>query len=66
MLVRMWRKGNTLALLMGMQSGATTLKNNMEVAQKVKNRATLRYSNCPARYLPKGYKITDLKGTRAP
>ena len=36
MLARMWRKGNPLTLLMGMQAGAATLENSMEVPQKVK------------------------------
>ena len=34
-------KGEPSTLLVGMQTGATTLENNMEVPQKVKNRATL-------------------------
>ena len=38
MLERMWRNRNPLALLVGMQSGAATLKGSMEVPQKVKNR----------------------------
>ena len=38
MLVRMWRKGNPLTLLVGMQTGAATLENSMEVPQTVKNR----------------------------
>jgi len=37
----MWRKGNHLALLVGMQTGVATVENSMEVPQKVKNRATL-------------------------
>ena len=41
MLVRMGRKGNPLTLLVGMQAGAATLENSMEVPHKVKNRATL-------------------------
>ena len=57
-----WRKGNTLALLVGMQTGAATLENSMEVPQKVKNRTTLQSSNSTIRYLPEGYKNTDLKG----
>ena len=40
MLVRMWRKGNPLTLLVGMQTGAATL-GNMEFPQKVKNRTIL-------------------------
>ena len=41
MLVGMRRKGNPPTLLVGMQAGATSLENNMEVPQKVKNRTTL-------------------------
>ena len=37
MLVRMWRKGNPSALLVGMQTGAATVENNMEFPQKTKN-----------------------------
>ena len=38
MLVRMWRNGNPLALLVGMQTGAAALENSVEVPQKIKNR----------------------------
>ena len=62
MLVRMWRKGNPLALLVQMQTGAATLRNSMEVPQKVKSRTVLWPSNCTPRHLLKGYKSTDLKG----
>ena len=41
MLVRMWSNGNPLALLVGMQTGAATLENSVEVPQKIKNRPTL-------------------------
>ena len=41
MLARMQRNGNSLALLTGMQTGAATLENSMEVSQKVTNRAAL-------------------------
>ena len=36
MLVRMWRKGNPPTLLVGMQAGAATLENSMEVPQNLK------------------------------
>ena len=36
----MWRKGNPLALLVGMQTGAATVENSMDSPQKVKNRTT--------------------------
>ena len=41
MLARMRRKRISFALLVGMQSGAATLENSMEVPQKIKNRTTL-------------------------
>ena len=36
-LVRMWRKGNPFALLVGMQTGAATVESIMEFAQKAKS-----------------------------
>ena len=36
MLERMWRNGNPLALLVGMQTGAAALENSMKVLQKLK------------------------------
>ena len=62
MLVRMWRKGNPLTLLVGRQTVAATLENSMEVPQEVKNRATLQPRNCTTSYLPQRYKGIDLKG----
>ena len=59
MLERMWRNGNALALLVGVQTGAATLENSVEVPQKIKNRTTLQPSNCTARNLPKGYRSAD-------
>ena len=56
MLERMQRKRSPLALLLGMQTGAATLENSMEVPQKVKIRVTLLPSNCTTRYLLKGFK----------
>ena len=44
MLVRMWRKVNPRALLVGMQTGTATVENSMEVPQKSKNRTTLLIS----------------------
>ena len=62
MLARMWRNGNPLALLVGMQTGAATLENNVEFPQKIKNRSTLKLSNSTARNLPKGYRSADAQG----
>ena len=36
-LVRMWRKGNPRALLVGMQIYAATVESSMEIPQKIKN-----------------------------
>ena len=36
MLVRMWRKGNSCALLVGMQTGAATVENSMDFLKKLK------------------------------
>ena len=40
-LERMWRKGNPLTLLVGIQVSTATLENSMEVPPKNKNRTTL-------------------------
>ena len=55
------KKRNTLALLVGMQTGAAALENSVEVPQKVKNKSTLRPSSCTTRYFPKGYINADSK-----
>ena len=36
MLVRMWRKGNSCAAFMGMQTGAATMENSMRFIRKLK------------------------------
>ena len=41
MLERMQRKGNPRALLVGMQTGAATVENSMELPQKTKNGTAL-------------------------
>ena len=66
MLARMRRKGNPHTLLVGMQAGAATLKNSMEVLQKVKNRDTLCPSNYTTKHLPKGHKHSDPNGYMHP
>ena len=62
MLERMWRKGNPLALLVGMGTGAATLENCVEVPQTVKNRPALRPSNCTAGDLPQRYRCNETPG----
>ena len=61
MLARMWRNGNPLALLVGMQTGAAILENSMEVPQKIKNGTTLQHSDCTPRYFSKGYRCAVSK-----
>ena len=51
---------------MGMQGGAATLENSVEVPQKTKNRATLRPSNCTTRHLSTGYMCVVSKGYMHP
>ena len=51
---------------MGMQAGAATLENSMEVPQKTKSRTTLQPSNCTTRHLSKGYRCAVLKGHMHP
>jgi hypothetical protein len=46
MLERMWRKGNTPPLLVGLQTGTTTLEINLQVPQKIGNIIT---GNIPKR-----------------
>ena len=62
----MQRKRVSLALLVGMQAGAATLENSMEVPQKTKNRTTLRPSNCTTRHLSTGYRCVVSKGHMHP
>ena len=45
MLERVWRKGNLVTLLMGMQTDTTTMENSREVPQKTKIRITIWSSN---------------------
>ena len=55
----MWRNGNPLTLLIGMQTGAAALENSVEVPQKIKNRSALGPSNSTTRNLPKGYRSPE-------
>ena len=38
MLERVWRKGNPLTLLVGMQSSTATMENSVEIPQKTGNK----------------------------
>ena len=46
MLERVWRKGNSPTLLVGMWAGVDTMENSTEVPQKTKNRVVI-WSNNP-------------------
>ena len=46
---------------MGMQAGAATLENSMELPPKTKNRTTLRPSNGTTRHLSTGYRCAVSK-----
>ena len=50
-LVRMWRKRNSYALLVGRQIDAATMGNSRELPWKIKNRATIWFSNFTSGYL---------------
>ena len=66
MLERLWRKGNPLTLLVGMQIGTVTLENSVEISQKVKNRAILCPCNCTTGYLPLRHRCSEKKGHMHP
>ena len=51
-LVRLWRKGNPSALLMGMQTGAATVENSAEFPQKTENGTVFQSSNPTAGTIP--------------
>ena len=42
MLERVWRKGNPLTLLVGMQTSTTTMENSTEIPLKTSNKTTIR------------------------
>ena len=52
MLERMWRKGNPLTQLVGMQIDTTTLENNMEIPLKTRNKTIIGPSNPTPRHIP--------------
>ena len=65
-LLRMWRKRNPFAVLVGMQTGTTTMVDSIEVPQKIKNRITIWSSNHTTGYLPKEYENTNFQGYMHP
>jgi hypothetical protein len=54
MLMRIWSKGNTSSLLVGMQTCPTTLEINVAVSQKTGNHSTSSPSYTTPGYITKG------------
>ena len=54
-------KRNLLALLLGMQTGATTIENTMEIPQNLKNGTTIRSGNSTSQYFSKENENTNQK-----
>ena len=57
MLERLWGKGNTSALLVGMQAGTTPLDVSVTISQKIRKQPSSRPSNTTFGYLSKGCSI---------
>ena len=51
MLERVWRKGNPLTLLVGMQTSTATMENSVEIPLKTGNRTAVRPSNPTAGHI---------------
>ena len=62
----MRRKRICFALLVGMQAGAATLENSMEVPQKIKNRTTLQPNIALLGIYPRLYRYAVSKGPMHP
>ena len=50
----MWRKGNPLTLLVGMQTSTATMENSAEIPLKNENRTAIRPSNPTAGHTHQG------------
>ena len=50
----MWRKGNPLALLVGMQIDTPTMEDDMEIPLKTRNKTTIWPSDPNPRHIPWG------------
>ena len=62
----MWRKGNPLTLLVGMQAGTASLENSMEVPQDIKNRATIGPATALLGIYPKDTDVLKRRGMCTP
>ena len=60
-LVRMRRKGDHSALLVGMQTGAATVESSMEIPQKIKNGSAFQPSDPTSGNISKGTQNTNSK-----
>ena len=63
MLERMWRNRSPLALLVGMQTGAATLEDSVEVPQKIKNRLPYDPAIALLGIYPRGTGVLMHRGT---
>ena len=50
MLEKVWRKGNPLTLLVGMQTGPAAMENGVEISLKTGNRTAIQPNNHTAGY----------------
>ena len=56
---RVWRKGNPLTLLVGMQTSTATMENSVEIPYKTANRTAIRPSNPTAGHTHQGNQNRD-------
>ena len=54
MLETVWRKGNSLKLLVGMQTDTTTLEESMEIPKKTRNKTTTGPRKPTTEHIPRG------------
>ena len=57
MLEKMWGKGNTSELLVGVQADTAALETSMVITQKNKKQPSSRPNNTAIGYIPKGCSI---------
>ena len=57
MLEMLWGKGNTSALLVGMQASTAPLDISVVISQKIRKQPSSRYSNTTFGYISKGCSI---------
>ena len=62
----MWRKGNTCAQLVGMQIGAATVENSMEITQNIKNVSVFWPSDPTSGNISEGTQNMNLKEHKHP